>query len=276
MIFYNKKNSPASPPIPLTINSTPLKKVSSQRVLCIIIDEDLAFTPYTEYITSRCKNAYNRLTLFPDMRPDFAVQIFKSFIRFKLEHENIIWGHTIYTDKHRRFLEATQKSTLIIILRAMKSTPTEALESELNIVPIDLRLEELQRMEAMKLFQKNGQFITNNMGKTVNSKKLTPLTDVGHQAKQLLTIKSKHQKTSINATQIQSEIPPSMEIFYIPILSVTIPAIFSSDQGEKNYTTEIQQDVARNTMMIFTDGTAQGNSNLTGSGVVITNPGHHS
>ena len=49
----------------------------------------------------------------------------------------------------------------------MKSTPTEALQSELSIVPtpVDLRLGELQQMEVMKLLQKNGQFITNNMGK---------------------------------------------------------------------------------------------------------------
>ena len=46
----------------------------------------------------------------------------------------------------------------------MKSIPTEALESELNIVPIALRLEELQRIEAIKLRQKKDQFITNNMG----------------------------------------------------------------------------------------------------------------
>ena len=38
-----------------------------------------------------------------------------------------------------------------LILRAMKSTPTEPLESKLNTAPIDLRLEELQRMEAIKL-----------------------------------------------------------------------------------------------------------------------------
>ena len=44
-------------------------------------------------------------------------------------------------------MEAAQKSALILILGAMKSTPTEALESELNVVPIDLRLEELQWME---------------------------------------------------------------------------------------------------------------------------------
>ena len=36
----------------------------------------------------------------------------------------------------------------------MKSTLTEALEFELNIAPIDLRIEELQQMEAIKFLQK--------------------------------------------------------------------------------------------------------------------------
>ena len=86
---------------------------------------------------------------------------------------------------------------------------------------------------------------------------------------------SKHQKISINVIQIPSEIPPFMEIFYIPNLSITIPTKFSSDEGENNYITEIQQDVATNTMMIFTDGSAQGKPGPTESGVVIRNPGHH-
>ena len=61
--------------------------------------------------------------------------------------------------------KAAQNSALMLIVRAMKSIPTEALESELNIVPIDLRLEELQQMEAINFPEKNDQFITNNMGK---------------------------------------------------------------------------------------------------------------
>ena len=69
---------------------------------------------------------------------------------------------------------------------------------------------------------------------------------------------SKHQKISINAIQIPSEFLPSIETFYIPNLSVTIPTKFSSDQGEKNYLIEIQQNVGTNFMMIFTDGSAQG------------------
>ena len=84
-------------------------------------------------------------------------------------------GHTIYTDKHHKHLEVALKSALMLILTAMKTTPTEALESELNIVPIDLRLKEQQLMEAIKLLQKNDQFITNNIGEKVNCKKSTPL-----------------------------------------------------------------------------------------------------
>ena len=63
--------------------------------------------------------------------------------------------------KHRRLLEAAQKSVLILILRAMKSTPClyEALESEL--IPIDLSkaCEELQRREAIKFSRKMISFL---------------------------------------------------------------------------------------------------------------------
>ena len=85
------------------------------------------------------------------------------------------------------------KKALTLILKAMKSTNTKTLESELNIVPIDLRLEELQQMEAIKRLEKKNQFVTNNMGKKVNSKKLTSLTYLGHHVKQVLTVMSKHQ-----------------------------------------------------------------------------------
>ena len=41
-----------------------------------------------------------------------AVQIFKFLISFKLEYGSISWGHTIYTYKHHRLLEAAQRSAL--------------------------------------------------------------------------------------------------------------------------------------------------------------------
>ena len=86
------------------------------------------------------------------------------------------------------------------------------------------------------------------MGKNVTSKTSTPLTHLGHQVKQVLTVMSKHEKISINAIQIPSEIPPFMEIFYIANLSCLTK--FSSIKGEKNNLKEILQNVATYTMMI--------------------------
>ena len=119
--FLKQKEYSSSSTNTSNYNGTPLKKVSSQRVLGITIDEDLTLTPHVEYITSRCKEAYNRFTLFPDMRTDFAVQVFKSFICSKLEYSNIIWVYTIYTDKHRRPSEAAQKCALTLILNGLQS-----------------------------------------------------------------------------------------------------------------------------------------------------------
>lgn len=89
-------------------------------MLRIIIDDDLTFIPHIECKTRRCEKAYNRLTLFPDMRRDLAFQIFKPFIRSKIEYGSIIWGHAMYRDEHCTFLEAAHKSVLTLILVAME------------------------------------------------------------------------------------------------------------------------------------------------------------
>ena len=58
--FLQQKEYRASPPIPLSINGTPLKNVPSQWVLDVVIDEDLTLTLHIEYIASRCKKVYNK------------------------------------------------------------------------------------------------------------------------------------------------------------------------------------------------------------------------
>ena len=65
-----------------------------------------------------------------------------------------MWGHSIHKKNHAAMLESAQKGGLSLIFRTFKSIPTDALESELFIPPIDLRIQELQRHEAIKLFQK--------------------------------------------------------------------------------------------------------------------------
>ena len=73
IIFYDKEKMPPPPSIPVTIDGKSLIKVKAKRVLGIIIDEDLTFTTHIEHITQKCKVAYNRLTLYPDLSHQFAL-----------------------------------------------------------------------------------------------------------------------------------------------------------------------------------------------------------
>ena len=72
-----------------------------------------------------------------------------------------------YNAKHLKPLESAQRGATSLILKTMKSTLIDALESELSILPIDLHLEELQQYEAVKLF------INQNMKFTIFHVRLT-------------------------------------------------------------------------------------------------------
>ena len=61
IIFYDKKKLPPPPSILVTINGSSLTKVKAKRVLGIITDEDLTFTPHVEHMTQKYKMAYNSL-----------------------------------------------------------------------------------------------------------------------------------------------------------------------------------------------------------------------
>ena len=57
---------------------------------------------------------------------------------------------------------------------------------------------------------------------------------------------------------IPTETPPSFEIFCIPNTTFLLPDKFSSGEVEKMYIQNILDPVIDHTMLIFTDGSAQG------------------
>ena len=119
---------PPSPSIPVTINESSLTKVKAKRVIGIIIDEDLTFTPHVEHITKKCKRAYIRLTLYPDLSTNLALQLYKAFIRSKLEFGSTLWSFRKHNAKHLNLLESAQRGAASLILKTMKSIPTDRLE----------------------------------------------------------------------------------------------------------------------------------------------------
>ena len=67
-----------------------------------------------------------------------------------------------------------QRDALLLILRAMKSTATNAIEAKLSVTSVDLCLEELQGHEAIKMHRYPDSYFNYKMNKATksNSKKI--------------------------------------------------------------------------------------------------------
>ena len=79
------------------------------------------------------------------------IYIYISFIQSKLEYGTIRWGQSIHLLKHMKLLDEAQRGAMEFTVSAINWTLTERLKSEVNLGPIGLKLDELQRMEAIKL-----------------------------------------------------------------------------------------------------------------------------
>lgn len=94
-ILWQKKLLPA-PDIKATTDETPITWVKEKRIHGIVIDEQLSFKPHVELTIKKCRSAYNRLTLYPDLAPNVALQLYKTYIKSRLEYRCIIWGYKIH------------------------------------------------------------------------------------------------------------------------------------------------------------------------------------
>ena len=125
-----KRNYPP-PDIQVTTNEMVLAGVKEKQILGNVIDEQLSFTPHVELTAKKYRSAYNRLTLYPDLAPNVALQLYKAYIRSRLEFGCIIWGYKIHQKNLMKKLESSQKGTLSLTIRTMNSTPTNTIEAEL-------------------------------------------------------------------------------------------------------------------------------------------------
>ena len=124
-------------------------------------------------------------------------------------------------------LEDAQRGALSLIIRIMKSTPLEAIESEMATTPIDLRIEELQRHEAIKLYQNQDSCCLSHKIKSydLTNSKQSPCKHLQKILNQLLTqiAKQKHCD-DINKLQLPSVNPQTFEVFTIDNLEIIFPS----------------------------------------------------
>ena len=91
--------------------------------------------------------------------------------------------------------------------------------------------------------------------------------------RQLLMHLSRAHKLDFKQIVIPPEIPPIYihEVYFIPKLTTALP---NEGESTEEYINNFQESTTDKSMLIFTDGSAQGNPGLTGSATVIKNHTH--
>ena len=154
--------------------------------------------------------------------------------------------------------------------------------------PIDLRIEELQRHEAIKLYQNQDSYLSHKIKSyDLTNSKQSPCKHLQKILKQLLTQIAKQKNCDdINKLQLPSVNPQTFEVFTIDNLESIFPSNYrnrsklkiskTNTTNNEDYIDYIKTLSNEKTMMIFTDGSALGNPGPTGSGVVIKKNGPES
>ena len=171
------------------------------------------------------------------------------------------------------------------MLQIMKSTPLEAIESEMATTPIDLRIEELQRHEAMKLYQNQDSYLSRKIKSyDLTNSKQSPCKHLQKILKQLLTQIAKQKNCDdTNKLQLPSVNPHAFEVFTIDSLESIFPSNYrnrskinvskTNTTNDEDYIEYIKTLCNEKTMMILTERSALGNPGPTASGVVIKKNG---
>ena len=145
------------------------------------------------------------------------------------KNQTRIWTHNMGSHhlpkNHMKQLEDAQRGALSLILRTMKSTPLEAIESEMATTPIDLRIKELQRHEAIKLYQNQDSYLSRKIKNyDLTNSKQGPCKKLQNILKQLLTQIAKLKNCDdINKLQLPSVNPQTFEVFTIENLESIFP-----------------------------------------------------
>ena len=239
-----------------------LKQVKEKKILGITADVKLTFKLHIEYICTKARKSYGCVAAIAMLFPANYVTTYKSFIRSHLEYCCATWSHRIYHNSNLKLLESRQREALSLLLRSFKSTPTVALEAELGILPIDIRLQELNRMECLKLLRKNDNTLKDKLiASSKNLKHLSPLQNLAKQYTRLLSYPIGKSNIDINRIRVGTESTTFCKNFTnIKGVGPELPPTDKNSEDRKTlhiqFVTKFLNNAKDRTIAIFTDGSS--------------------
>jgi hypothetical protein len=141
LVLFTKKRSRAGMQ-PITIGNNTLELRNEVKYLGIVLDEKLSFN---SHIQQKCEKATrivfqtrNAISKTWGFKPKIARWVYMTVVRPTLTYGAVTWWHRASIQTNRDKLSKVQRLAMLNVTRAMKTTPTGALEYITDIPPLDL------------------------------------------------------------------------------------------------------------------------------------------
>ena len=263
--------------IDVTANGRVLEQVSEKRILGVTLDDKLKFNPHIEACASRALAQVTKLSILTNglngANAELLLTLYKTCIRPTLEYGYPVWcSVSDITALERVQYQALRKAT-----GALHGSPSSALNTITNIIPIDLRLDEILLNSYLKIARKEDN---NHLKIKINRLLQDPkfmdhkiITPIHKLSMVLRTIPS-----DINISNVEKQLHISITSCLAPKATGIdyTPGIFGSSGTRSSYQAEAALKTAKyylaNTkgdIVAFTDGSALGNPGPCGAGSAI-------
>ena len=203
------------------------------------------------------------------------LRIYNSLVRSIVEYGCPVWQIT--PTENMKKLEAIQRKGLSICLGLPATSGREAMKVEGNILPVDLRIEEIAVREIAKIQSKNiAEPVKQQLEEYLSSDDIyeqqeSPFGKAMNQAVDMF------KATQVDIKLIEPEVTYKAEV---DVMITRAPSYWSRLGSSKNRTAEQTEeskevvkdligDTTDTTIVTFTDGSCQGNPRPCGSGAVL-------
>lgn len=137
------------------------------KYLGVTLDSKLTWNPHLTRTIDKCKRAFmiTRRTFGKSwgLKPNIMAWLYCAVIRPMITYGNLVWWPKMEQEQGKEHLRKLQRLACLCITSAMKTTPTAAMETMLNLPPLDIYIKGEARMGAYRL-QKNNIWKTQIFG----------------------------------------------------------------------------------------------------------------
>jgi len=142
VIVFNRRRSPLPP---LRLHGEILTPKSVVRYLGVTMDDRLTLRDHVKLKASKAANQFSMCKRVVGRQWGFGSRImlwlYTAVIRPSIDYGSVAWAHTAQQHGVIRRLRQVQHGACLAITGALKSTPTEAMECILGLLPLDIHVQ---------------------------------------------------------------------------------------------------------------------------------------